>query len=303
MADVFVVGDLNVDIHCHVSEAPCKGKEVHAEPVRFSLGGNAANFAVALSRLGVDTEFHSCIGKDMSSRFLKQELEQSGVKTRLMENDEPNGLTVALVYGDGSRGFISNKGSSARLTVKDLRPILKDLAPGKILYIGGFFHLPSLSKGFPAFLKEAKRKGATIMFDFSYDETGASRGFRDFASHLDMVFLNEDELNMLQDKIKGSSKKMSRLGVRDVIVKLGRRGSVFYTNGMITREPAEKVKAVDTTGAGDVFNAAFVYGYMRGLLPEQCLALGNWVAGHHVAKPGLSLPDRDRVHGFVKKLE
>jgi sugar/nucleoside kinase (ribokinase family) len=302
MAKVFVVGDLNIDVLCQVRGLPSRGKEIHADSIDFSLGGNAANFAVTLGKLGVQPEFYSCIGNGHSSGFLREELEQAGVKSILREVQGNSGVTVSMVFRDGRRGFISNKGASGMLRVQDLKPILERIEPGDILYVGGFFHLPGIAKGLPGFLGSAKRKGATLMFDFTFDETHSSGRFRDFAKYLDMVFLNEDELNRLESRVRGSSGKMSRLGVRDVIVKLGRRGSLFYTNGMITREPALKVRAIDTTGAGDVFNAAFVYGFMDGLLPEQCLKLGNWVAGWKVQRTGIEVPPRDRVHDFLKKL-
>jgi len=85
MGRVFVLGDLNVDMLCHVKAMPARGGEVHADSIRFSIGGNAANFAVALGRLGVRPEFYSCIGDDFSSDFLRRELKSSGVKPVLRE--------------------------------------------------------------------------------------------------------------------------------------------------------------------------------------------------------------------------
>lgn len=303
MASVFVVGDVNLDLLCYVKDMPSVGSEMHTDSMKLSLGGNAANFAVVMGKLGLEPEFYSCIGDDHFSGFIKSELESAGVRAHLRQVRRRNGVTVAMVVKSGKRAFVSNKGSSGELRVGDLKPVLDKIKPGDIVYVGGFFHLPGLVSGFVGFLKAAKKRGATLMFDFTFDDTGCSKCFKDFAKYLDMVFLNEDELHKLSRNVKGSSGKMSKLGVRDVIVKLGRKGSVFYTNGMITREPAIKVKAVDTTGAGDVFNAAFVYGFANGLLPEQCLKLGNWVAGNKVACSGIEIPPREKVSQFLRKFE
>ncbi len=304
MGSIFVVGDLNTDMLCHVRAMPARGEEVHADSMRFSVGGNAANFAVALGKLGVRPEFYSCIGDDFSSGFLRRELGSSGVRPVLRKVSGSNGYTVAFVFRGGNRRFVSNKGASGLLSVEDLKPVLEGIRPGDIVYTGGLFHLPGLARGFAGFARAAKKRGATLLFDFTSDETGCSGGFRDFARHLDMVFMNELELKRLgRGDIRKSLERVSGLGIRDVIVKLGSRGSLFYTNGMLRREPARKVKVVDTTGAGDVFNAAFVYGFMNGLLPEQCLKLGNWVAAWKVARTGIGVPPRERVSAFMRKLE
>ena len=303
MANVFVIGDLNIDLHCHVKKLPSRGEEVHSDSMSLSIGGNAANFAVTMGRLGVQPEFYSCTGNDALSGFLKRELESAGVRPVLKDVDKNNGFTIATVFRSGERRFISNKGASGMLNVKDLKPIIEKLGTGDIVYIGGFFHLHGLVKGFPGFLSACRKKGATTMFDFTFHEKGGFSLFKDFARYLDMVFLNEDELRRLGSANVRGSGRMSRLGVRDVIVKLGKRGSLFYTNGMLTRAPAVKAKAVDTTGAGDVFNAAFVYGFMNGMLPEQCLRLGNWVAGYKISRTGIEVPERDKFHAFLKKLE
>ncbi|MCK4714563.1 MAG: carbohydrate kinase family protein [Candidatus Aenigmarchaeota archaeon] len=301
MGSVFVIGDLNVDVLCRTGRLPKKGEEIHAESIGFSIGGNAANFAVVLGRLGAGPEFYSCMGNDFSSEFLRGELERAGVKQRLKEVTATNGVTVCTVFPEGERGFISNKGASGMLRVQDIRPILKNVKPGDIVYSGGLFHLPGLARGFAGFLRDARKKGATVMLDYTFDETGCSGSFRDIATQLDMVFLNERELEAFGNGKKAFS-KLSGMGIRDIIVKLGARGSLFCTNGMVKKEPARKVKALDTTGAGDVFNAGFVYGFMSGFLPEQCLRLGNWMAAWKVGKSGLQTPPREKVSDFVKKL-
>jgi sugar/nucleoside kinase (ribokinase family) len=304
MGRVFVLGDLNVDVLCHVKKMPGREVEVHADSMDFSVGGNAANFAVVLGRLGVRPEFYSCVGDDFSSGFLRRVLESSGVRPVLREVPGSNGCTVAFVFSGGNRRFVSNKGASGLMKAQDLRPVLEGIRPGDIVYTGGLFHLPGLARGFAGFVRAARKKRATLMLDFSFDETGCSRDFEGFARHLDMVFMNESELRRFgRGDIKKSLGRVSGLGIRDVIVKLGSRGSLFYTNGMLDREPARRVKVVDTTGAGDVFNAAFVYGFMSGLLPKQCLRLGNWMAAWKVARTGISVPPRERISAFIGKLK
>jgi sugar/nucleoside kinase (ribokinase family) len=304
MGNVFVVGDLNVDMLLHAKKMPGREEEVHADSISLSIGGNAANFAVALGRLGARPELYSCIGSDFSSGFLRDELESSGVKPSLRKVHGRNGYTAAFVFRNGDRRFVSNKGASDMLSVQDLMPILEKAKPGDIVYTGGLFHLPRLARGFAGFARAAKKRGATLLFDFTFDETGCSRLFRGFARHLDMVFINREELGRnWKGGMRKSLEMVSGLGVRDVIVKLGGRGSLFYTNGMLRREPARKASVVSSVGTGDVFNAGFVYGFMSGLLPEQCLRLGNWVAAWKVGREGIEVPPREGVSAFIRKLK
>lgn len=303
MGNVFVVGEMNVDVRCAVRRLPGKGEEERAESVGFSIGGNAANFAVALAGLGARPELHSCIGNDFSTGFLKRSLSEAGVKARLKGAEGSNGYTLAFVFGDGNRSFVSNKGACYDMKTTDLEPLLERIKPGDIVYTGGLFHLPGLARGYGGFLRKAKKRGATLMFDFTFDDTGCSGCFRGFAKLLDMAFLNGRELERYGGR--GSDKALRRIsgfGVRDIIVKLGEKGSMFYTNGMLKREPAARVKVMDTTGAGDVFNAGFVYGFMSGFLPEQCLRLGNWAAAWTITRTGIAVPPRDKVSAFMKRL-
>jgi sugar/nucleoside kinase (ribokinase family) len=302
VAGVFVIGDLNIDIICSLKRMPKSEGEVHSDSIDLSIGGNAANFAVALARLGQRPEFYSCIGEDWVSGFLRSELESTGVKPRLRTYPGQSGISIAFVMGGGRRSYVSNKGVSEGLSVKDLEPILKRIRPGDLVYAGGLFHLPKLMKSFKGFASRARKKGAVLMFDFTFDDRGCSDCFPDLAKHLDMVFLNRDELNKFsRGSLEKSLKKISSLGVRDVVVKLGSKGSAFYTNGMLRTRPGHKVRAVNPVGAGDVFNAGFVYGYLSGLSSESSLELGNWIAAWKLVRKGIEVPDRKRLVDFLKK--
>ncbi len=301
MGNVFVVGDLNVDMLLYVKGLPSNGEERYAERINFSIGGNAANFAVALGRIGARPEFYSCMGDDFSSPYLRRQLEDAGVSLILKEVPGANGYTTAFVLPNGERTMVSNKGASGELVVRDLEPLLEKIRPGDIVYVGGLFHLPKLTKGFGGFLKSARERGATTMFDFTFDCRGCSDSFRGFAEHLDMVFLNEGETKRLgKGDLKESLKRISGMGIKNIITKLGARGAVFFTNGMLKKQPGERINVVDSTGAGDVFNAGFVYGFMSGLNSDQCLRLGNMVGAWKVSHSGISVPPRDSVADFIK---
>jgi sugar/nucleoside kinase (ribokinase family) len=298
---VFVIGDLNVDMLLYLKGLPPIGEEKHAKNIEFSVGGNAANFATAMGKMGGIPEFYSCIGNDFSSGYLLKTLRKSGVNARLKEIPSYNGYTAAFVLPDGERTLVSNKGASGAMTVADLDEVLERISPGDIVYVGGLFHLPELSKGFADFLKRAKKRGSVNMLDFTFDSMGCSDCFEDLIPYLDLVFFNEDETKRLgKGDIERSIERISEMGVRKIVTKLGRRGSMYFENGIMEKQPANRVEVKDSTGAGDVFNAGFVLGYMSGLKPVHCLRLGNIAGAYKVCRTGIMVPPKDDITEFIE---
>ncbi len=288
MVKVFAVGDLNVDVFTHVRGLTEFGTEAHAEKFYCTLGGNAANFAAAIASLGVGTALVSALGSGQFAQFLRSQLKKFHVKPLLHKSSLQNGVSNIFVRKDGERAILSNKGCLAEL---DTRTVAKALIPrlsaGDIVFFGGFFHLPRMRKNFLKLLKAIKRKNAAIVFDACYDEYGKWQ-VRDFLRQIDVFILNETELlKIAPAKTTGASiRKLQSWGAEEVVLKRGQKGAECHSAPDGTEPlhvPAPKVKAFNATGAGDFFNAGYVYGLAHGFSALNCLRCGNFVASRKVA--------------------
>lgn len=299
MTSVFVAGDANVDIICGQARA-AMGEETGSDII-IQAGGNAANFAMALGRLCMRPEFISSIGRDMFSGFIRKELKSAGVRAWLVPCNLPNGISVIMLDDNGERSISSDKGATAMLRAQDVRKRLDGrLGKGDILYIGGFFHMSRLRSGLAGLLRRARRSGATVLADLCFDKSGEwMKALAPVAGLMDVCFMDEAELFHLG---KGAVPKLLSAGLSAVVLKKGRHGAEFHSNGMSISRPAIKTRCLDSTGAGDVFNAGYVLGMSRSIGPAGCLELGNFLAGSKVQRRGLFIPPKLDVEGFIRKM-
>jgi ribokinase len=153
MQRIFVVGDINLDILCRIKRIAEKGREAHIDEINFSVGGNAANFSVALGKLGLKPEFISAIGNDFATPYLFNELKKSKVKTNLMKLDRANGFSIILVNRYGEKRMMSYKGATTELSIKHVMDGLKQVKQGDLLYVAGYCYMKNHYK-FPQVLRQ-----------------------------------------------------------------------------------------------------------------------------------------------------
>lgn len=303
MKRVFAVGDLNLDVLCALGARAGFGTEAALRGLEFSLGGNAANFAYAAARLGMDARLVSAVGNDFITPFLKDSLKDAGVKAELLHKKGANGCSVILVKKDGERAIYSVKGILGKITAHNFeKMLLPKLRHSDIAYFGGYFHLRSAQKGFPALLRKVKEKGCLVAFDLCYDEHGEWK-LGGLLKHIDILFLNNVELEYAAQG-RGKDEKIAWLlkkGVRRVVLKEGSAGASVHSTLGERFERAIRTKAIDTTGAGDVFNAGFIYGKVNGYSDRICLKIGNFAAGRKVGRSGLAVPDEQEVEKFISR--
>ncbi|MBI4209992.1 MAG: 6-phosphogluconolactonase [Candidatus Diapherotrites archaeon] len=280
------------------------GEEHAARDFRCAIGGNAANSAMALSGLGIDVSLVSAIGKDAFTPFLRRELSKGGVRQVLSRLDSPNGVSTIFVRAGGERAIISHKGCLLGLDSRMVsRSLLPRISRGDIVLFGGYFHLPGMRKGFTGLLKAIRRKGAIACLDACFDEYGTWKA-RHFARHIDYFFLNELELSRITRSGKNTRAGVERLlswGAGNVILKRGRRGAEFHSASGHAYAKACNVRAINATGAGDFFNAGFLYGLLRGFSPENCLLCGNFVAGQKISRQDYFIPRKKTLADFLAK--
>jgi len=267
--DVLVVGDINVD----VINLPVKrsAPQVISE-VFLVKGGEAFNFACAASELGLRVEFQGAVGEDFLGDFLIREGRKHGVKMRVVRKGR-TGITMAITGRD--RRFITYRGSNSLLKLEDLK-----LKRAKWFYLGGFWHLESLDC--ERLLGEVRGK---IALNMGYP-TGQRELFPAL-SRVDLLFLNEQEYNALDLKGFGGT----------IVLHLGGKGSRVVGGPF---QPAYRVKCLNPTGAGDVFNAAFLFSLLRGHGTEYALKFANAAAALHVSNPPDFVPTYEEVMRFME---
>ena len=292
MKKIFVVGDLCVDVLCKTKKYAKAGEEAYLDDLTFSLGGNAANFAFASAKLGMKPELFSAIGKDFSTGFLKEELRSVGIKSSLKQMTLENAYSIILVGQKGERAIYSGKGVLEEITARDIeRMLLPKLKKGSIVFFGAYYHLRGIHKGFLKLLRKIKEKQCFIAFDLCFDAFGKWKLFP-FLKYIDLLFLNTIELAHVAHKRneKDAINLLFKKGASKIVLKRGPKGARFFSPNVSVNSSAFRRKAVDTTGAGDIFNAAFMKAYLKGLDTEKALKFANFAAAQKISKHGLFMP-------------
>jgi sugar/nucleoside kinase (ribokinase family) len=286
MKPVLVIGDLNADlVLTGLSGHPRYGREVLVRGCRLTLGGSGAIFACALARLGQPVRFLGKIGSDWAGDLVLSLIRGRGVDVRGVRRDPKVGTGVAVAFTEtDDRALVSYLGTVASTTGRDV----------PVRSWGGFSHLhltsPFIQLGlrdrFPALLRRAKREGLTTSIDPGWDPRGRWDLERVYP-WVDVMFVNEAEGRELSGRRK-PGEAASRLGERVAVavVKTGPKGAIAGSKDGVLRMPAYGVEPVDTTGAGDTFDAGFLWAWLRGKPIREALALGCACGALSTRKPG-----------------
>ncbi len=273
--DVVVVGDFFIDIVMTFHRLPALGEEGFAENLRHEIGGGAAITSCGLARLGVNVAVLGMVGHEDGMWIVKR-LMNGGVNASALEfhQTEPSGMTVSASTPQ-DRAFYTYYGANERLPM-----LLKDKDAHDLMANARHVHFacapdPVLDAGlFP----ELHRHRSTISIDVGWHETWlADSASTEMLHDADMFFPNEREAELMTGEADPHRmlEVLADRGLRHVAVKLGSRGAMLYWDGRVLRCPPYPVEAVDTTGAGDCFDAGFIYGWLRGEAPDDCLQIAS----------------------------
>ncbi|WP_291765532.1 sugar kinase [Caldivirga sp. UBA161] len=250
------------------------------------------------ARLGLNTGFIGVVGNDDFGRMIISRFRRDGVDAAnvIIDDDSITGLAFVAYDQLGSRRFVFNLrwSSSAKLTPNlvnlDYFRELKVLhVSGSTMYIGKGPRDACIKA-----MNEAKRRGALVSYDpnVRVELMGINDIMELFLNALrliDVLLINEEEINMLMGGggALSNSIKLLNKGPEIIVVKRGVNGSFALSKGnQYYEEDAFEVNEVDPTGAGDVFNAAFIYGYLKGWGIDQALKFANAAAAIKVTRLG-----------------
>jgi sugar/nucleoside kinase (ribokinase family) len=277
--DVLVLGEVNPDVIVRAADPrPAFGQvERLVDSIDLVIGSSSAIFACGTARLGLRTAFVGVVGDDPMGRFMLDALRARGVDVGgcRVDPDVPTGASVIL-SGGGDRAILTAPGTVPLLRDEDIPEEL--VRRSRHLHVGSVFLLDALRPRLAARLAAARRAGLTTSADCNWDpgETWDG-GIRDILGETDVFLPNAAEAARIAGTadVEAAARALVAAGPRVVAVKCGSDGAfAVERDGTLTRVPSLAVEAVDTTGAGDSFDAGFVAGFLAGRHARDCLALG-----------------------------
>ena len=299
--DLLVVGDCNPDVLV-VGRAvtPAFGQQEQlVDTIDLVIGGSAAITAVAAARLGLRVALAAAVGADPAGTLMLDQLAKEGVDVSavVISDTVPTGMTVALSRG-GDRAILTALGAIATLTAADVPMAL--LARSRHVHASSYFLLEdSLGPGLAGLLSAARATGATTSLDTNWDPAGrwGDERLSRAMAQADLLLPNEAEALALSGGAPSVDAAVAALGAaapgRKLAVKLGERGVLCADWPALHQVSVPAVTPVDTTGAGDCFNAGLIAGLLTGLALPQAAALGCAVGALSTGAPGgtASAPD------------
>ncbi len=302
---ILVVSSANIDFVQRMRRVPYAGETVSEPELKYSYvpGGKGANSAIAFARFGADCVFVCKLGNDSNGRRLTSLYKQEGIDTRYIsvDEDEPTGLASILVEDNGKNRIIVYPGANAKINSADIEEGFTCYPDA--LYVQ--FEIPD-----DAVIEACRRANEDDIPVFV--DAGPAR--LDYPlkklGKIEIFSPNETETKiftgiapMSEESCLRAAIKLSQVvDAKYIVIKLGERGAFIYDGREYYMIPAEKVDAVDTTAAGDVFTAVMTYVYLQNKNIVSAVKYATCAAALSVTKLGASssIPTREEVIAYAK---
>jgi sugar/nucleoside kinase (ribokinase family) len=286
MVEVTVIGDVNIDLLLSpIKDYPKRDSQEKIPWLKVEVGGGAAHVALALSKLGLKTKLIGLIGNDPFGNFILEKIKKFGVENKLRVVKKETGISIGINFEDGSRSLLTYRGTNSLFSIHNFN--LSEIE-GRILFLTGYGLLEKFRKGMKKVLKSAKRKGMITCLepDVKGGINFKRKEFFQILKFVDFFFPDFEEAKALtQEKsLEKILKKFFRFGCKVVALKLGEKGCIIAKKDKMIKIPAIKTKVVNPTGAGDFFDAGFIYGYLKYKSLEKAGMFGNAVAAFAISK-------------------
>lgn len=268
--DLLVVGELNPDVIVHQPGLQPRFGQVEqvVDEVRLQVGSSSAIVACGAARLGLRVAFVGVVGDDPFGRFVLDELVERGIDVAhcRVETGVATGATVILSRGD-DRAILTARGAMDRLSAADVPPAL--IAASRHLHVGSLFLQPGLAPGLAGLFRSARTAGASTSLDTNWDPSEIWAGLDPTLAQTDLFLPNSAEAAALSgdpDPRAGASALARRLAPGGVVaLKRGSEGALAARWDLLVSSPAPAVESVDSTGAGDTFDAGMISALLDGL--------------------------------------
>lgn len=272
--DILVAGEINPDLILSGNVAPEFGQvEKLVDAAALTIGSSSAIFACGAARLRLKVAFIGVCGDDVFGRFMLDEMSKRGVDVShvIVRADRETGLSVILNQGY-DRAILTHPGLIAELGASDISDEL--LRQSRHLHVASYFLQTKLQPDLPNLFRRARSLGLTTSLDTNYDPSEQWSGFDELLSVTNVFLPNEKEAVSLtgESNVSLAADRLSSR-VKALGIKLGAEGALGVRDGARVRVASIPVKVVDTVGAGDSFDAGFLYGYLNSWSLEKSLRL------------------------------
>ncbi len=292
--DILVAGEINPDLILMGNVKPEFDQvEKLVDSAALTIGSSSAIFSCGAARLGLKVGFVGVCGQDVFGRFMLDEMQKRAVDvSNVILREGQTGLSVILVSG-ADRAILTHTGLIDALQESDIPDGL--LRQTRHLHVASYFLQTNLQPGLVRLFQRAHKLGITTSLDTNYDPSEEWAGFDELLAVTNVFLPNEKEAKSLS-KEQDVDQAADRLGpkVETLAVKLGADGAIGVNACQKIRAKSIPVEVVDTVGAGDSFNAGFLYGYLHKWELAQslrlacvCGALSTQKAGGTEAQPTL----------------
>jgi len=278
-------GALNLDIILKVERIPNPGEESFVIDIEYHPGGSAANTIAGLATMGVECAFIGKVGDDNYGKILLKDFEKRGVDLSGVKIEKGrSGVAMIFVDRSGERAILVDPGVNDTIKYDEIKREIVENA--KIVHLTSFI----CKNGEDSFKSQKRVAKEVEIVSFDPGMPYINRGLeeiKEIISNTTIFMPNKQEIEMLiGERYDVASKEVAGLGVEIVVVKLGENGCYILKGNEEFRVQSFKTKVVDTTGAGDAFNAGFLYAWYHGKSIEACGKFGNYVASKIIERIG-----------------
>lgn len=298
MKRIVVLGSTNTDMVVKAARIPAPGETILGGNFLMNPGGKGANQAVAASRLGGDVVFIAKVGDDLFGREAKGLFVKEGLCTDYVFTDgsEPSGVALIMVDANGENCISVASGANGTLSAKDIEAARGEIERASVLLM----QLETPVETVLCAARWAAAKGVSVVLN----PAPACELPDELLKCLSMITPNETEAELLtgvkvteEASAARAAKALCAKGVKRVVITLGSKGAFVYSDGEGQLVPAVKVKAVDTTAAGDVFNGALAVALTEDHPLQAAISFAAKAAALSVTRMGAqaSAPYRDEI--------
>ncbi len=299
MKGIAVIGSSNTDMVIKTTRLPAPGETILGGSFFMNPGGKGANQAVAAARLGGKVSLIAKTGDDLFGRQARQIFEEDQINTNYLVTDNlhPSGIALITVDAHGENCIVVAPGSNSYLDYSDIENARTEILASKIVLMQ--LEIPIESVEYAASM--AHKAGIKVILN----PAPAAKIPDELMSKLYMITPNETEAELISgipvldsESAVHAARSLCERGVKVVIITLGSKGALLYTEGKATIITAPQVEALDTTAAGDVFNGAIAVAVAEDMSLENAVAFACEAASISVTRMGAqaSAPYRNELY-------